>query len=85
MNEVYLKVEDLKDSWRYIERYIKAENKDIVSVEDVIGALVEEIEDLEYELENVKEELETTEENIKEYYVRKSDYEINGVSERDFH
>jgi hypothetical protein len=84
MDTVYLKVEDLEQSWN-IKKYFKLENKDIITLEDLIGGLVEEIEDLEYELYNVKEELETTEENIKEYYVRKSDYEINGVSERDFH
>ena len=84
MDMLYFKVEDLKDSWRNIDKYTKAENKDLISLEDVIGELMERIEELEYELNNTKEELRTTEGNIKEYYVRKSDYEINGVSERDF-
>ena len=84
MEMLYFKVEDLKDSWRNIDKYTKAENKDLISLEDVIGELMERIEELEYELNNTKEELRTTEENIKEYYVKKSDYEINGVSERDF-
>ena len=84
MDMLYFKVEDLKDSWRNIDKYTKAENKDLISLEDVIGELMERIEELEYELNNTKEELKKTEENIKEYYIKKSDYEINGVSERDF-
>lgn len=84
MEMLYFKVEDLKDSWRNIDKYTKAENKDLISLEDVIGELMERIEELEYELNNTKEELRTTEENIKEYYVKKSYYEINGVSEKYF-
>ena len=73
MDSVYIKTEHL-NSW--ISKYFK--DKDLISIEDLIGL----IEDLADESEHWKEKFEELEEDVRENYKPiPIDY---GVSDRDF-
>ena len=76
MDNIYIKVADLN---KWISKYFP--NKDLITVEDLLGL----IEDLDSELENKKIEYDELENDLHENYIQLSPYQIYGVSERDFH
>lgn len=76
MDSLYIKVEDLN---KWIAKYFP--NKDLITVEDLLGV----IEDLDSELENKKIEYEELENNLHENYKPISPYQLYGINEKDFH
>ena len=74
MNEVFIKIKGLE-----IEDLFK--DKDLVSIDDLISKLA----DLKCDVSHWEEKYNDLENQVQEYYVRRSDYDIYGVSENDFH
>lgn len=75
MDEVFI---DMRDKTWWIKKYF--ENKDFVSIEDLIGC----IEDLDGEAEKWKEKYEDLEEDLRENYRPIPYAEQVCVSDRDF-
>lgn len=75
MDEVYI---DMRDKNWWIKKYF--ENKDLVSIGDLIGV----IEDLDGEVEHWKEKYEDLEEDLRENYRPIPYAEQVCVSDRDF-
>ena len=76
MDKIYIKVEDLN---KWVAKYF--ENKDIITVEDLLGV----IEELDGELENEKMKYEELENNMHENYEQISSHRMYNINERDFH
>lgn len=81
--EVYIKRKDLLDFDCITEKTLEriGINKDIISVEELLGV----IEDLYFEKEHLEEELQDLKQDIEDNYKPISPYEMYGISERDFH
>lgn len=81
--EVYIKRKDLLDFDCITEKTLEkiGINKDIISVEELLGV----IEDLYFEKEHLEEELEDFKRQAEDNYKPISPYEMYGISERDFH
>lgn len=77
MDELYIKIEP--KSWL---RNIKSLDKDLVSIEDLLGC----IEDLYDENMTLKEELEDLKQDVNDNYELKNidPYDYYGVSKKDF-
>lgn len=75
MNEVYIRAEDLN---RWIVKYLP-KNKDLYSINDLIGA----IEDMDNEIESLKEQVEDLEQDIEDNYKPISRSEYTGDSYDD--
>jgi hypothetical protein len=75
MNEVYIKKEDLGE---IVEKHF---NKDLISIDDLIGL----IEELDYHIDRLEEEIEDKEQDIEDNYKPRNSYSLYGVSESDFH
>lgn len=82
MNNIYLRKEDIADfdcmSSITIDKI--GIQKDLISVEELLGIM----EDLYFEKERLEEKIEELEQDIKENYKPISPYELYGVNERDF-
>lgn len=75
MDKVFVKVEDMN---KWVAKYFP--NKDIVTVEDLLGV----IEDLDSELEERKIELEELEENLHDNYKPINPNVMYGINDRDY-
>lgn len=74
MKEVYIKTSDLNE---WVSKYF---NKDLISIEDLIGV----IEDLDSEIENLKEKIEDIEQDKEENYKQVSISSQVGINNNDF-
>ena len=74
MKDLYI---DIRNENEIITNYFK---KDLVSVDDLLGA----IEDLKLEVERLNEQIEKREQEIADNYRRIPVAEQVGISERDF-
>ena len=75
MNEVYLKVDEL--GW-VSDYYFK--NKDIITIEELVGAL----EDAICEKERIEEKYKDYKQNVEDNYRRIPESEMYGVYDSDF-
>lgn len=75
MNNIIVNIQEENS---IIRNYFK--NKDLVSVEDLLGA----IEDLKLEVERLNEQIEDKEQYYKDNYRKVDDYEFYGVSRKEF-
>ena len=76
MNEIYIKTTDLS-TWMKV-KYFK--NKDLVSVEELIGL----IEDIDDDLEALQEKYDDLEQDLHDNYKPISHSEMYGISDCDF-
>lgn len=75
MNNIIVNIQEENS---IIRNYFK--NKDLVSVEELLGA----IEDLKLEIERLNEQMENMDQYYKDNYRRISEHEYYGVSRKDF-
>lgn len=75
MNNVYVKKENLGE---IVEKHF---NKDLISIDDLIGL----IEELDYHIDRLEEEINDIEQEIEDNYRPINNYSLYGVSESDFH
>lgn len=75
MNNIIVNIQEENS---IIRNYFK--NKDLVSVEDLLGA----IEDLKLEVERLNEQIEDKEQYYKDNYRKIGNYEYCGVSRKEF-
>lgn len=68
---------DIRNENEIITKYF---NKDLVSVDELLGA----IEDLKLEVERLNEQIEDKEQYYKDNYRKIDDYEYCGVSRKEF-
>ena len=76
MDEIYIKTTDLS-TWMKV-KYFK--NKDLVSVEELIGL----IEDIDDDLEALQEKYDDVEQDLHDNYKPISHAEMYGISDCDF-
>ena len=83
MKDVYIKRKDILDfDWineKTLERI--GINKDIISIEDLLGV----IEELYADKERIEEEYEDFKRQVEDNYEPISPYKMYGISERDFY
>ncbi len=70
---------DIRNENEYIRNYFKG--KDIVSIDDLLGA----IEDLISDVDHLEEEIEDIKQDIEDNYKRIPYSQQVGISERDFY
>lgn len=75
MNNVYVKKENLGE---IVEKHF---NKDLISIDDLIGL----IEELDYHIDRLEEKINDIEQEIEDNYRPINNYSLYGVSESDFH
>lgn len=79
MKDIFI---DIRKEGKAIQEYF--ENKDYVTIEDLLNAVDDLIYEKNSDEERYKDEISSLEEDIRENYRRKTDYEILGMSEDDF-
>lgn len=83
MKNVYIKRQDILDFDCIREETLEriGIKKDIISIEDLLAIL----EELYADKERLEEELEDLRQDVRDNYKQISDYEMYGISERDFY